>query len=223
MMGNFGVQFRRDLLVAIRARTETANPIAFFVLALSLFVFAVGTDSETLPRVAPGVVWVVALFAAMLSTENLFQRDHDDGSLELMLLDSRPLFLGVLGKLLAHWSVSGLPVAILSPLAAVFINAPFEIIAILVGTLLLGTPVLTLIGGIGAALTAGLGRGGLLLAVLVMPLYIPVLIFGSGACYRVLDGATATGPVLWLIALLAGSITLAPFAIGAALRGSQEY
>ncbi len=223
MMGNFGVQFRRDLLVAIRARTETANPIAFFVLALSLFVFAVGTDSETLPRVAPGVVWVVALFAAMLSTENLFQRDHDDGSLELMLLDSRPLFLGVLGKLLAHWSVSGLPVAILSPLAAVFINAPFEIIAILVGTLLLGTPVLTLIGGIGAALTAGLGRGGLLLAVLVMPLYIPVLIFGSGACYRVLDGATVTGPVLWLTALLAGSITLAPFAIGAALRGSQEY
>ncbi|MEC8833639.1 MAG: heme exporter protein CcmB [Pseudomonadota bacterium] len=222
-MGNFGVQFRRDLLVAIRARTETANPIAFFVLALSLFVFAVGTDSETLPRVAPGVVWVVALFAAMLSTENLFQRDHDDGSLELMLLDSRPLFLGVLGKLLAHWSVSGLPVAILSPLAAVFINAPFEIIAILVGTLLLGTPVLTLVGGIGAALTAGLGRGGLLLAVLVMPLYIPVLIFGSGACYRVLDGATATGPVLWLIVLLAGSITLAPFAIGAALRGSQEY
>ena len=223
MMGNFGVQFRRDLLVAIRARTETANPIAFFVLALSLFVFAVGTDSETLPRVAPGVVWVVALFAAMLSTENLFQRDHDDGSLELMLLDSRPLFLGVLGKLLAHWSVSGLPVAILSPLAAVFINAPFEIIAILVGTLLLGTPVLTLIGGIGAALTAGLGRGGLLLAVVVMPLYIPVLIFGSGACYRVLDGATVTGPVLWLTALLAGSITLAPFAIGAALRGSQEY
>ena len=223
MMGNFGVQFRRDLLVAIRARTETANPIAFFVLALSLFVFAVGTDSETLPRVAPGVVWVVALFAAMLSTENLFQRDHDDGSLELMLLDSRPLFLGVLGKLLAHWSVSGLPVAILSPLAAVFINAPFEIIAILVGTLLLGTPVLTLIGGIGAALTAGLGRGGLLIAVLVMPLYIPVLIFGSGACYRVLDGATATAPVLWLIVLLAGSITLAPFAIGAALRGSQEY
>ena len=223
MMGNFGVQFRRDLLVAIRARTETANPIAFFVLALSLFVFAVGTDSETLPRVAPGVVWVVALFAAMLSTENLFQRDHDDGSLELMLLDSRPLFLGVLGKLLAHWSVSGLPVAILSPLAAVFINAPFEIITILVATLLLGTPVLTLIGGIGAALTAGLGRGGLLLAVLVMPLYIPVLIFGSGACYQVLDGATATGPVLWLIALLAGSITLAPFAIGAALRGSQEY
>jgi len=222
-MGNFGVQFRRDLLVAIRGRTETANPIAFFVLALSLFVFAVGTDSETLPRVAPGVVWVVALFAAMLSTENLFHRDHDDGSLELMLLDSRPLFLGVLGKLLAHWCVSGLPVAILSPLAAVFINAPFEIITILFGTLLLGTPVLTLIGGIGAALTAGLGRGGLLLAVLVMPLYIPVLIFGSGACYRVLDGATVTGPVLWLIALLAGSITLAPFAIGAALRGSQEY
>jgi len=222
-MGNFGVQFRRDLLVAIRGRTETANPIAFFVLALSLFVFAVGTDSETLPRVAPGVVWVVALFAAMLSTENLFHRDHDDGSLELMLLDSRPLFLGILGKLLAHWCVSGLPIAILSPLAAVFINAPFEIITILVGTLLLGTPVLTLIGGIGAALTAGLGRGGLLLAVLVMPLYIPVLIFGSGACYRVLDGATVTGPVLWLIALLAGSITLAPFAIGAALRGSQEY
>ena len=222
-MGNFGVQFRRALLVAIRGRTETANPIAFFVLALSLFVFAVGTDSETLPRVAPGVVWVVALFAAMLSTENLFHRDHVDGSLELMLLDSRPLFLGVLGKLLAHWCVSGLPVAILSPLAAVFINAPFEIITILVGTLLLGTPVLTLIGGIGAALTAGLGRGGLLLAVVVMPLYIPVLIFGSGACYRVLDGATVTGPVLWLIALLAGSITLAPFAIGAALRGSQEY
>ena len=222
-MGNFGVQFRRDLLVAIRGRTETANPIAFFVLALSLFVFAVGTDSETLPRVAPGVVWVVALFAAMLSTENLFDRDHDDGSLELMLLDSRPLFLGILGKLLAHWCVSGLPIAILSPLAAVFINAPFEIITILVGTLLLGTPVLTLIGGIGAALTAGLGRGGLLLAVVVMPLYIPVLIFGSGACYRVLDGATVTGPVLWLTALLAGSITLAPFAIGAALRGSQEY
>ena len=222
-MGNFGVQFRRDILIAIRGRPETANPIAFFVLALSLFVFAVGTDSETLPRVAPGVVWVVALFVAMLSTDNLFHRDYDDGSLELMLLHNHPLFLGVLGKLLAHWCVSGLPVAILSPLAAIFINAPPEIIVTLVGTLLLGTPVLTLIGGIGAALTAGLGRGGLLLAVLVMPLYIPVLIFGSGACYRVLDGAMATGPVLWLIALLAGSITLAPFAIGAALKGSQEY
>ena len=222
-MGNFGVQFRRDLLIAIRGRPETANPVAFFVLALSLFVFAVGTDSETLPRVAPGVVWVVALFVAMLSTENLFHRDYDDGSLELMLLHNRPLFLGVLGKLLAHWCVSGLPVAILSPLAAVFINAPPEIIVTLVGTLLLGTPVLTLIGGIGAALTAGLGRGGLLLAVLVMPLYIPVLIFGSGACYRILDGAVATGPMLWLTALLAGSITLAPFAIGAALKGSQEY
>ena len=222
-MGNFGVQFRRDLLIAIRGRTETANPVAFFVLALSLFVFAVGTDIETLPRVAPGVVWVVALFVAMLSTENLFHRDYDDGSLELMLLHNRPLFLGVLGKLLAHWCVSGLPVAILSPLAAVFINAPPEIIVTLVGTLLLGTPVLTLIGGIGAALTAGLGRGGLLLAVLVMPLYIPVLIFGSGACYRILDGAVATGPMLWLTALLAGSITLAPFAIGAALKGSQEY
>ena len=193
------------------------------MLALSLFVFAVGTDSETLPRVAPGVVWVVALFVAMLSTENLFHRDYDDGSLELMLLHNRPLFLGVLGKLLAHWCVSGLPVAILSPLAAVFINAPPEIIVTLVGTLLLGTPVLTLIGGIGAALTAGLGRGGLLLAVLVMPLYIPVLIFGSGACYRILDGAVATGPMLWLTALLAGSITLAPFAIGAALKGRQEY
>ena len=159
----------------------------------------------------------------MLSTENLFHRDYDDGSLELMLLHNRPLFLGVLGKLLAHWCVSGLPVAILSPLAAVFINAPPEIIVTLVGTLLLGTPVLTLIGGIGAALTAGRGRGGLLLAVLVMPLYIPVLIFGSGACYRILDGAVATGPMLWLTALLAGSITLAPFAIGAALKGSQEY
>tara|TARA_B100001179_G_scaffold84867_1_gene59963 strand:- start:7760 stop:8428 length:669 start_codon:yes stop_codon:yes gene_type:complete len=222
-MGNFEVQFRRDLLIAIRGRTETANPIAFFVLALSLFVFAVGTDSETLPRVAPGVVWVVALFAAMLSTENLFHRDYDDGSLELMLLHDRPLFIGVMGKLLAHWCVSGLPVAILSPLAAIFINAPSEVVAILVGTLLLGTPVLTLIGGIGAALTAGLGRGGLLLAVIVMPLYIPVLIFGSGACYRVLDGAPATGPALWLTALLVGSITLAPFAIGAALRASQEY
>ena len=222
-MGNFGGQFRRALLIAIRGRTETANPVAFFVLALSLFVFAVGTDSETLPRVAPGVVCVVALFVAMLSTENLFHRDYDDGSLELMLRHNRPLFLGVLGKLLAHWCVSGLPVAILSPLAAVFINAPPEIIVTLVGTLLLGTPVLTLIGGIGAALTAGLGRGGLLLAVLVMPLYIPVLMFGSGACYRILDGAVATGPMLWLTALLAGSITLAPFAIGAALKGSQEY
>ena len=222
-MGNFEVQFRRDLLIAIRGRTETANPIAFFVLALSLFVFAVGTDSETLPRVAPGVVWVVALFAAMLSTENLFHHDYDDGSLELMLLHDRPLFIGLMGKLLAHWCVSGLPVAILSPLAAIFINAPSEVVVILVGTLLLGTPVLTLIGGIGAALTAGLGRGGLLLAVIVMPLYIPVLIFGSGACYRVLDGAPATGPALWLTALLVGSITLAPFAIGAALRASQEY
>ena len=129
-MGNFGVQFRRDILIAIRGRTDTANPVAFFVLALSLFVFAVGTDSETLPRVAPGVVWVVALFVAMLSTENLFHRDYDDGSLELMLLHNRPLFLGVLGKLLAHWCVSGLPIAILSPLAAVFINAPPEIIAV---------------------------------------------------------------------------------------------
>lgn len=222
-MSSLLVQLRRDFLIAVRGRSELANPLAFFVLVVVLFGLGVGTDPATLSAVGPGAIWVVALFANMLALEGMFRRDFDDGSLELFLIHNRPLFVGVLGKLAAQWSTTGLPLALLSPLAAVMLNVDTGGIVTIVATLLLGTPALTLIGAIGSALTVGLSKGGLLLSVIVMPLYVPVLIFGSSACYGVLAGDPITAHLLWLTAILLGTITLAPFAIAAALRISQEY
>ena len=215
----FLAQLRRDLALAARAPAEVANPLVFFALC-TLFL-GVGTDLGGERELTHGAIWVLALFANALAADSLFLRDQEDGSLELMLIHARPLLPLVLGKLVAHWLTCGLPVALLSPFAAfLFVDSVAGTPALL-ASLLLGTPILTLVGGIGAALTVGVGRGGVLLAVLVAPLQLPVLIFGVGAAANA--GGAGDFARLVLAALLAASLTVAPFAIAKALAISQEY
>ncbi len=213
----FFTQFRRDLLVAVRSRTDAANPLAFFVLATVLLGLGAGAE------LAPGVIWVLALFANVLAVEGVFRRDHDDGTLEQLLIHARPLFPAVMGKLAAHWALSGLPVAVLSPVAAILLTGTTNGIGVLVLSLCIGTPALTLLGAIGSALTVATGRGGLLVAILVLPFYVPVLIFGASASTAAMLGDPVAFQLLALAALLAASLTAAPFAVGKALAISQEY
>lgn len=213
----FFAQFRRDLLIAVRTRSDAANPLAFFVLATVLLGLGAGAE------LAPGVIWVLALFANVLAVEGVFRRDHDDGTLEQLLIHARPLFPAVMGKLAAHWALSGLPVAVLSPVAAITLTGTFDGVGVLVLTLCIGTPALTLLGAIGSALTVATGRGGLLVAILVLPFYVPVLIFGASASTSAMLGDPVDFQLLALAALLAASLTAAPFAVGKALAISQEY
>ena len=216
-MNLFASQFRRDLLLAVRSRSDAANPMVFFVLATVLLGLGTGN------ALGPGVIWVLALFANVLAVEGVFRRDHDDGTLEQMLIQARPLFPAVLGKLVAHWVLSGLPVAALSPLAAIMLGDSTAGVGVLVLSLLLGTPVLTLLGAIGAALAVATGRGGLLVAILVMPFYVPVLIFGASASTAAVAGDSSAFALFALVALLAAAVTVAPFAVGKALAISQEH
>lgn len=209
-------QLRRDLLLAVRARAETVNPLAFFALGVLLFGLANTGQTDGV-----GAVWTLALFANALAADGMFRADDEDGSLEQLLIRRHPLFTAILGKLLAHWLLVGLPIAALAPLAALALQGSLANAGTLLGALLLGTPTLTCIGAIVAALTLGTGRGGLLLTILAMPLYLPVLIFGIGASTTVADSASF--PLLALAALLAAGITVAPFAVGKALAISQEY
>ena len=214
-MRRFLGQLRRDLLLAARGPAEAANPLVFF--ALCALLFGVGADAGGDRAMGHGAVWVLALFACALSADGLFARDHEDGTLEQMLVQARPLLPLLLGKLTAHWLVCGLPVVLLSPLAAFAFLGSLQGAPALLASLLIGTPILTLIGALGAALTLGAGRGGLLLGVLVAPLQLPVLIFGVGAAG---GGDFAR---LVLSAMLAAALTATPFAIGKALAISQEY
>ena len=216
-------QVRRDFLVAFRARTDAVHPVAFFALTVVLFGLGMGPDRQAMGELAPGMVWVLALLATMMGTDTLFRRDFEDGTLEQLLLHGRPLFVAVLAKLFAHWCVTGLILTALSPLAGLMLQVPAEGLAALAGSLALGTPALTLIGAIAAALTVGLGRGGMLAAVIALPLFVPVLIFGAGASLAAASGGSPAAELLWLGALLAAALTLAPFAVGLALRVSQEY
>lgn len=213
----FFAQFRRDLLVAVRSRADVANPLAFFVLATVLLGLGAGAE------LAPGVIWVLALFANVLAVEGVFRRDHDDGTLEQLLIHAQPLFPAVMGKLAAHWALSGLPVAIMSPVAAIMLTGTTAGVGVLMLTLCIGTPALTLLGAIGSALTVATGRGGLLVAILVLPFYVPVLIFGASASSAAMLGDPVAFQLLALAALLAASLTAAPFAVGKALAISQEY
>lgn len=213
----FLTQLRRDLLIAVRSRSDAANPVVFFLLAT--LVLGLGTGSE----LGPGAIWVLALFANVLAVEGVFGRDHEEGTLEQLIVHARPLFPAVLGKLAAHWTLSGLPIAILSPLGALMLQGSTAGASILVVTLLIGTPTLTLLGAIGAALTIATGRSGLLVAILVMPFYVPVLIFGASASAAATTGDPTSFALLVLGALLAASVTAAPFAIGKALAISQEH
>jgi heme exporter protein B len=209
---------RRELLIALRSPGNIVNPLMFFVIAVTLFPLGGGADPVFLASIAPGVVWVTALLAVMLSMDSLFRADFEDGSLEQLLLSPQPLYFQLLAKVLAHWLVSGLPLVIIAPLLAYMLALPAEGFGPLVFGLLLGTPTLSFIGAIGVALTVGLSRSGLLLAVLVLPMSVPVLVFGAGVVENALNGLPVTGFLALLGALLALALTLSPLAIGAALR-----
>lgn len=217
-MHAFFIILRRDLTLAYRHRAELINPLIFFVIVVSLFPLGIGPQPKTLQLLAPGVIWVAALLAAMLSLETMFRSDFSDGALEQMALSHHPLSLLVLAKVLAHWLVTGLPLIIAAPLLGVLLYLPSEAIGALMLTLALGTPILSLIGAIGVALTVGLRRGGMLLSLLVLPLYIPVLIFGANAVNAAAEGMAMLGQLYLLAALLALAVTLAPLAVAAALR-----
>lgn len=212
---------RQDLIVAYWRRAQLANPLLFFVLVTSLFPLAIGPDSALLQKIAPGVLWVAALLAVLLSHENMFRSDFADGTLDLLLASPHPLSLLVLAKVMAHWIATGLPLLLIAPLLAVWLQLPVIAVPTLLATLILGTPVLSLIGAIGVALTIGLPRGGVLLALLILPLYIPVLIFATGAVDAATAGLVVKGQLAMLGALLILAVSLAPFAIAAALRISS--
>jgi heme exporter protein B len=209
---------RRDLKLGIRKRSELTNPILFFILVVSLFPLGVGPAPATLAEIAPGVIWVAALLATLLSMENLFRSDFEDGTLEYLLLSPHALPLLVLAKVLAHWVITGLPLILVSPLLGILLYMPADAIAVLPMTLLLGTPTLSLVGAIGVALTVGLRRGGVLLTLLVLPLYVPVLIFGTAAVVAAAAGLPVSGQLALLGAVLAMALTLAPVATAAGLR-----
>jgi heme exporter protein B len=209
---------RRDLQLAFRRRSELLNPVLFFVLVVSLFPLGIGPGPQTLALIAPGVIWVAALLATLLAMERLFRADFEDGSLEQLLLSPHPPALLALAKVLAHWLTTGLPLLLASPLLAVLLHLPAEAGGALLLSLLLGTPALSLIGAIGVALTVSLRRGGVLLTLLVLPLYVPVLIFGTAAVAAAATGLPYTGQLALLGAILVLALTLAPLAIAAGLR-----
>jgi len=213
---------RRDLVLAVRRRSDIFSTLFFFVIVVSLFPLGIGPELNTLRLIAPGVVWVAALLASMLALERLFSADHDDGTLEQMLLAPQPLFILVLGKVTAHWLVTGLPLVLIAPLLGLQYDLSTQALQMLLVTLLLGTPALSLIGAIGAALTIGVRGGGVLVSLLVLPLYIPVLIFGAGAVEADVSGLGAQGHLSLLGAILILALLLAPLATSAALRVSAE-
>jgi heme exporter protein B len=213
---------RRDLLLALRRPSDVGTALLFFVIVASLFPLGIGAEPNLLRAVAPGVIWVAALLSSMLGLARLFAADHADGTLEQMLLGAAPLGVIVAAKVLAHWLVAGLPLVAIAPLIALQYDLPAALYGTLAVSLLLGTPVLSLVGAIGAALTLGLRGGGVLLALLVLPLYVPVLIFGAGSVDMASAGLAPDGQLLLLAALLVVSAAFAPWAIAAALRISTE-
>lgn len=217
---------RRDLRLAARRRADALLPIAFFTIAVSLFPLGIGPEPQTLRTIAPGLVWVCALLAAMLSVGQLYSGDLADGSLDQMLLAAGPAILSplsiVVAKGLAHWLLTGLPLTIMAPLLGVLFGVDGRSVAALAASLLLGTPILSLLGGLGAALTLGVRSGGVLLILLVLPLCIPALIFGSGAVVAIDSGVSARGHFSLLGALLILTLLLAPPATAAALRIATE-
>ena len=212
----------RDLTLAWKGRVDVLSTLFFFLIVVSLFPLGIGPETQLLRLIAPGVVWVAALLASMLSLGRLFANDYQDGTLEQMLLTPQPLYLVVLGKVVALWLVSGLPLTLMSPLLGIQFGLSSNALSVLVVSLLIGTPVLALIGSIGAALTLGLRGGGVLISILVLPLYIPVLIFGAGAVDASILGSGGQGSLSLLGALLVLALVFAPWAAAAALRISLE-
>jgi heme exporter protein B len=212
----------RELLLAMRRRGDVATALLFFVIVASLFPLGIGAEPNLLRSIAPGVIWVAALLSSMLSLVRLFAADHADGTLEQILLGAAPLGVVAAAKTFAHWLVSGLPLVLVAPLLALQYDVSPSLYGALALSLLLGTPILSLIGAIGAALTLGLRGGGVLLSLLVLPLYVPVLILGAGSVDMAAAGMGAQGQLLLLGALLVVAAAFAPWAIAAALRISSE-
>lgn len=209
---------QRELLLAYRQRQALLNPLIFFSITISLFPLAIGPDPKILQLIAPGILWVTALLACLLSLDRLFLADYQDGTLEQLLITPHPLSMLVLTKVFAHWLVTGLPLIMVAALLGILLNMPLAGSGYLIASLALGTPLLSLIGAIGAALTLKLRHGGMLLALIVLPLYIPILIFGASAVASASVGINATGQLAWLGALLILGLCLAPVTIAAALR-----
>jgi heme exporter protein B len=213
---------RRDVTLAWRRRTDLFTTLIFFVIVIALFPLGIGPELDTLRLIAPGVMWVGALLASMLALEQLFSADHRDGSLEQLLLTPQPLGVIVLGKVIAHWLITGLPLVVLAPVLGLQYDMSAESLKIMVVALLLGTPTLSLLGAIGAALTLGLRTGGILVALLVLPLYTPVLIFGAGAVEATASGLGGQAHLSILGAILLVALLATPIATSAALRISSE-
>lgn len=221
-MKRFAEIVRRDLRLALRQGSDSLMVVTFFVLTVVLFPFGIGPEAGILERVSAGVLWVTALLASMLSLDRLFQTDYEDGSLELLALTPTPLEVVVAAKITAHWLTTGLPLIIAAPLLAVLLNMNAEGFATLLAAMALGTPTLSLIGAIGAALVLGARRGGVLLSLLILPLYVPVLIFGVGAIDAAVQGLSPKPHLLILAGLLAAALPLCPWASAAALRQAVE-
>ena len=224
-LGTIGVLaavVQRDLLLALRRKSEVMTALFFFVIVVSLFPLGIGPEMNLLRIIAPGVLWVAALLAAMLSLNRLFATDYADGTLEQMVLSPAPLGLLVIGKIVAHWLVTGLPLVFIAPLLGLQYDLSGRALVVLMLSLLIGTPLLSLVGAIGAALTLGVRGGGVLLSLLTLPLYIPALIFGAGAVEADISGLGATGHLSLLAALLALAGFFAPWATTAALRIALE-
>jgi len=212
----------RDLRLAMRRKSEVLSAMFFFVVVAALFPLAIGPEPAMLRQIGAGVLWVGALLASMLALSRLFEVDHRDGALEQMLLSPHPLWLLVLGKILAHWLLSGLPLVILAPVLGLQFQLSSDALSVLCITLLLGTPVLSCVGAIGAALTLGVRGGGVLISLLVLPLFVPVLVFGAGAVQALESGLGAQAHLSILLALLLPALFFSPWACSAALRIAME-
>lgn len=219
----FATSLRRELKLAFRNRGDIANPAIFFLSVVIFVPLGVSPEADVLAGIAPGIIWIVALLATLLSLDRLFQGDFDDGCLEQMVISGQSLYWLVIAKVLVHWLITGLPLTLLAPLLGVMMSLPEAGYGPLLISLVLGTGSLSLIGAIGAALTVALRRGGLLLSLIIMPLYVPVLIFGSGAVRNAIDGFQISGQLAILGAFLAGALLLAPLAAAGALKIGLDH
>lgn len=213
-----GALLRRDLLLASRQRSDLVYPVFFFFMVVSMFPLGIGPDAKLLAKVAPGVLWIAALLSTLLATDSLFRQDHEDGTLEVLLSSPQSTFIFVIAKVIAHWLVASLPLLLFTPLMGVMLHLDGTRLWVLQLTLLLGTPILSLISAIGAALTVGLRRSSMLVALIALPLYVPVLIFAVGAVETAAAGGIILGHLAYLAAMLFLAVTLAPFAVGAGLN-----
>lgn len=221
-MSAFLQVFNRDVRLAVRQGSALTMTLSFFVIAVTLFPLGVGPELNVLARIGPGVLWVGALLACMLTLDRIFQADFEDGSLDQLLIGTLPVELMVLAKILAHWLTAVVPLIIITPVLAITFNMPLDSLGVMALSLLMGSPVLSLIGSVGAALTVGMRRGGVLLSLLVLPLYIPVLIFGVAAVEAAIALLPAGSHLLLLAAFSLGSLVICPIASAAALRLAVE-